>query len=261
MVRGIRRHDLADLAAMRMNEIGGDPVGSDQETSASGRALRSVPISARRMKSPSRNDADQSARCVDHGQPADMVPQHRFGGLDDARIGADRNDVLGHDLMRAHRGVSGSGVFRAFSSEVKTGSRQENASNQELKGPLRCHRSEEGASHPGRLVEEGTVVLIRVKPANPEEQACAAPGAGRAFSADVRVCGIGASRQLAVTRCAATPAPTRPMPSPDVGTTAGSSASELQPQARQTREPAEALSAFRGSYRHPLHKAAVRKTA
>src|ERR1700730_13167730 len=41
--------------------------------------------------------------------------------------------------------------IRAFSSEVETGSRQENASNQEFRAPLRFHRSGKGSSRDARL--------------------------------------------------------------------------------------------------------------
>jgi len=41
----VRRHDLVDLAAVRMDEIGGDPAGSDQEFQPAPR-FGSVPISA-----------------------------------------------------------------------------------------------------------------------------------------------------------------------------------------------------------------------
>src|SRR5947199_10764812 len=37
---------------------------------------------------------------------------------------------------------------RAFSSEVETGSRQENASNQESRAPFRFHRNGKGSSGP-----------------------------------------------------------------------------------------------------------------
>jgi hypothetical protein len=40
----------------------------------------------------------------------------------------------------AIRQLNQSGLDRAFSSEVETGSRKENASNQESRAPLRFHR-------------------------------------------------------------------------------------------------------------------------
>ena len=103
---GIRRHDLADLAAMGMHEVGGDPVVPTRKLSQRPR-FRSVPISARRMKSPSEMMPISLPR-IDHRQSADVVPQHRVDGLGDGGIGAHRNDVLGHDLVARALMVSGS---------------------------------------------------------------------------------------------------------------------------------------------------------
>src|SRR5215212_8129044 len=49
-----------------------------------------------------RDDADQLAGSIDHGKPADMMPQHGFGGLQNGGIRRDRYDGAGHDLMGAH---------------------------------------------------------------------------------------------------------------------------------------------------------------
>jgi hypothetical protein len=54
----------------------------------------------------------------------------------------DGEDVLQDALIKA---VEAAGVTRAFSSEVGTGSRQENASNQKFRAPFRFHRNGRGS--------------------------------------------------------------------------------------------------------------------
>ena len=50
------------------------------------------------------DDADELARRVDHGKPADVLLQHGVGGIDDRGLGCDGDDRPGHDLVGAHMG-------------------------------------------------------------------------------------------------------------------------------------------------------------
>jgi hypothetical protein len=49
-----------------------------------------------------RNDADELARCIEHGQPAHMIFEHLVRGLEKGRLGQHGEGVTSHDLVRAH---------------------------------------------------------------------------------------------------------------------------------------------------------------
>ena len=94
-------HDLADLAAMRVNEVLGGAAGTEQEFEpAAALALRADFAAADEVALG--DNADRLARLVQHGQPADVMLQHQLGGLDQRRLRVDRDDMAGHDLMRSH---------------------------------------------------------------------------------------------------------------------------------------------------------------
>jgi hypothetical protein len=56
-----------------------------------------------------------------------------------------KTSVIGDDWFAVDLSFKPIISLRAFSSEVETGSRQENASNQESGAPLRFHRSGKGS--------------------------------------------------------------------------------------------------------------------
>jgi len=49
-----------------------------------------------------RDNADQMAGGIKHGQPADMIAKHGLDGLSDRAVCADRDHLRRHDLVRAH---------------------------------------------------------------------------------------------------------------------------------------------------------------
>jgi hypothetical protein len=72
-----------------------------------------------------------------------QLPQDRCGDtlVVVAQYVADSRNFLPRDFRIARFQLIRKRATKAFSSEVETGSRQENASNQESRAPLRFHRS------------------------------------------------------------------------------------------------------------------------
>jgi hypothetical protein len=80
--------------------------------------------------------ADLGAEIIRVDRPGGYPAPERRGGRDGG----------GTVTLTRHEWTFAIAAIRAFSSEVEIGSRQENASNQESRAPLRFHRSGKGSS-------------------------------------------------------------------------------------------------------------------
>ena len=84
----LRRHDLGDLAAVLMNEIGRRLAGAEDEfQELAALALRADFAAANEVAL--RDDADELACRIDHRKPADMLLQHGVCGFDDRGFRCD----------------------------------------------------------------------------------------------------------------------------------------------------------------------------
>ena len=103
----VARHDLRDLAAVLVNEVGRRLAGSQNEFQETAPPALGADLAAA-DEIAFRDDADQFSGRIDHGKPADVPLQHDAGGLGDGSVRQDGNDGPGHDLMRAHGSLRGS---------------------------------------------------------------------------------------------------------------------------------------------------------
>ena len=98
---GIGCHNILDLASLLMHEISSGLSWSDENFQPSASLfLRSDLLAPHEIAF--RDDADQIASFVDHRESADAVLQHFVCGIHDRGVGCDRNDLTGHNLVRAH---------------------------------------------------------------------------------------------------------------------------------------------------------------
>ena len=104
MVTRSVRHDLGDLAAVLVNEIGCRLARAEDEARKRPR-LRWVPISLRRMKSPSETMPTSLPAASTTGSPLMCRCSMMFAASTMVVSGVTDDDRPGHDLMGAHGGL------------------------------------------------------------------------------------------------------------------------------------------------------------
>src|SRR3984893_19563916 len=101
----LRGHDLPNLAAPLMNEVGRGPAGPDQELQPSAAFSLGADLGAA-DKVALRDDADQPSGFIDHRKSTDVIPQHAVCCVDDRSVDSDGYNLSCHDLMCAHFTIS-----------------------------------------------------------------------------------------------------------------------------------------------------------
>ena len=102
----VGRHDLADLAAVLVDEIGSRVARAENEFQEATVLALGADLGTTN-KVALRNYTDQFADRADHGQAADMPVQHGVCGFNNRGLGCHGDDWTGHDLVSAHRNLRG----------------------------------------------------------------------------------------------------------------------------------------------------------